>query len=453
MPSVATEPASEEDVTRQISSPLLGATAAAPAASDAASQLPPLPGVLRNTLAVVRMCKTASESIVRLLDQVRGWGEGGAGGCYVHCTRGRVGAGAAHSTHARVRAHVPQALDFEKIDQGKLELELAPVSLVDVLRDVVDQLGVRAKSNRVKLRLLLDGFSPASPVWASLDHHRLVQAVLNLGTNAVKFVRHDGAGVVLLRVSIKPAGLDASAAMPASTPTYSAAAQSTPKAGDDDDAGDGPEASSSGPAIELVSSAPTLAGAAPELIVTSGAGAMPTAGAPIGQREIVIAVVDNGVGMEKANLDKLFTPFVQVRGGGVSEWQLRRLLRRSALQPQLFVAARLIRQPLASRWLWCTLRGRSPPRCPRGASRCFETHPVSDTPKRTAARAGHLAVAVAHAFPRCPIVDQTTPASRTARRLLRMRPRSTACVRMRVCVPLRSSTRASCKAARARGWG
>jgi len=151
-----------------------------------------------------------------------------------------------------------QALDLEKIDSGKFTVEPDWVEARLVFRDVMDQLSVRAKSNHVRLFLDLSGMGSASSrdaagagavdVMGWLDRHRLVQAILNLGTNAVKFTPHDGSGRVVI-----------------------------------------------GGAITALPS-PVEVG-----------GCVGTA-----SHQLVMRVADNGVGMSADNLAKLFQPFVQV---------------------------------------------------------------------------------------------------------------------------------------------
>jgi two-component system sensor histidine kinase/response regulator len=90
-------------------------------------------------------------------------------------------------------------LDFSKIEAGKLELNIAPFNLRDIVEDAVDILAERAHSKG--LELICD--IPAEIETAVRgDGQRLRQVVINLISNAVKFtergeikitVRHTGA--------------------------------------------------------------------------------------------------------------------------------------------------------------------------------------------------------------------------------------------------------------------
>jgi signal transduction histidine kinase/ActR/RegA family two-component response regulator len=86
-------------------------------------------------------------------------------------------------------------LDLSKIEAGKLELDVAPFDL----RDLVDQVGVMwsetARDKGLALNLEID---PATPEWVLGDVARVRQILLNLISNALKFT---DAGAVTVRVS------------------------------------------------------------------------------------------------------------------------------------------------------------------------------------------------------------------------------------------------------------
>ncbi|WP_236632283.1 ATP-binding protein [Caulobacter sp. BP25] len=89
-------------------------------------------------------------------------------------------------------------LDLSKIEAGKLELDISPFDL----RDLVDQTGVMwsetAREKGLELRLEID---PATPAWVIGDVARVRQILLNLISNALKFTDE---GAVTVRVA--PAG-------------------------------------------------------------------------------------------------------------------------------------------------------------------------------------------------------------------------------------------------------
>ena len=85
-------------------------------------------------------------------------------------------------------------LDFSKIEAGKLEMESVAFNLGSVLEQLAILVGLRADEKG--LELLFD-FSPALPLALIGDPLRLLQVLVNLGNNAVKFTAK---GEVILRV-------------------------------------------------------------------------------------------------------------------------------------------------------------------------------------------------------------------------------------------------------------
>ena len=104
----------------------------------------------------------------------------------------------AHAAAQSLLAIINDILDFSKIEAGKLEVEAIPFALDTVLDNVVDVLGMRAE--QAGLELLLD-LSPRLPTALVGDPSRLVQVLLNLGNNAVKFTER---GEVTIAVKGQP---------------------------------------------------------------------------------------------------------------------------------------------------------------------------------------------------------------------------------------------------------
>jgi signal transduction histidine kinase/ActR/RegA family two-component response regulator len=93
-----------------------------------------------------------------------------------------------------------EILDLAKVESGKLELRLAPVSLRTQLEEV-ERL-FRARAAGKGLRLLLGSF-PEDPLVVSADELRLRQILANLVSNAIKFTDH---GDVTLGLSFEARG-------------------------------------------------------------------------------------------------------------------------------------------------------------------------------------------------------------------------------------------------------
>ena len=86
-------------------------------------------------------------------------------------------------------------LDLSKIEAGKFELDETGVQIQDVVQSVITILADKAQSKQLRLDSHVDSF-PAN-LWG--DQTRLVQALLNLATNAVKFTE---SGFVSVRATL-----------------------------------------------------------------------------------------------------------------------------------------------------------------------------------------------------------------------------------------------------------
>jgi PAS domain S-box-containing protein len=84
-------------------------------------------------------------------------------------------------------------LDVARITHGKVELETAPLELVDLVRQVVEDRRHQFREHRLELRL------PEGQLWTQADRVRFVQIIDNLLSNALKFTPPGGRVSVVLR--------------------------------------------------------------------------------------------------------------------------------------------------------------------------------------------------------------------------------------------------------------
>ena len=105
-----------------------------------------------------------------------------------------------HQSGSALLGLINDILDFSKIEAGKLELDIAPFSLRDVVEDAVDILAEKAHGKG--LELLCD--IPADVETAVFgDGQRLRQIIINLVGNAVKFTERGE-----VRVTVRHSALD-----------------------------------------------------------------------------------------------------------------------------------------------------------------------------------------------------------------------------------------------------
>lgn len=87
-------------------------------------------------------------------------------------------------------------LDFSKIEAGKLELELQPIRIQDLIGDLVQQHKFKAKERKINLFTQLDVSLPDKVIGDSV---RLYSVLNNLVSNAIKYTDK---GEVLIRVEV-----------------------------------------------------------------------------------------------------------------------------------------------------------------------------------------------------------------------------------------------------------
>jgi signal transduction histidine kinase len=98
-----------------------------------------------------------------------------------------------HSSGAHLLQIINEILDLSKIEAGKLELELGPVSIADVVAACCRLVAERTAEAGLAIEVAL---APDLPM-LNADEHKLKQVVLNLLSNAVKFTPSGG----LIKVS------------------------------------------------------------------------------------------------------------------------------------------------------------------------------------------------------------------------------------------------------------
>ncbi len=81
---------------------------------------------------------------------------------------------------------INEVLDFSKIENGKIELESIPFSLIDCVEKALQPVEIRAREKGIDLEWFISGNLPA---WLVGDPTRLRQVLINLLGNGVKFTQ------------------------------------------------------------------------------------------------------------------------------------------------------------------------------------------------------------------------------------------------------------------------
>lgn len=100
----------------------------------------------------------------------------------------------------RLNALVEQLLDVARLESGRLPFRIAEADLAEVVREAVEMHAPVAEDRGVRI-----DFGPAGPLKVEADAQRLMQVMVNLLANAVKFTPQGG------RVLVKAASVDGEA--------------------------------------------------------------------------------------------------------------------------------------------------------------------------------------------------------------------------------------------------
>lgn len=88
----------------------------------------------------------------------------------------------------RLMRMINDLLDLSKIEAGRVELRLVPVSISELVNDVTESLEQIARNKALTMEVLHIGMSPT----LEADHDRLTQILTNLVGNAIKFTPRGG---------------------------------------------------------------------------------------------------------------------------------------------------------------------------------------------------------------------------------------------------------------------
>ncbi len=88
-------------------------------------------------------------------------------------------------------------LDFSKIEAGKLEMEDIHFNLDDMMRNLLNLVGLKAEEKRIELLFDIDDQVPVALIG---DPFRLCQILTNLVTNAIKFTEQGGEVLVVIHL-------------------------------------------------------------------------------------------------------------------------------------------------------------------------------------------------------------------------------------------------------------
>lgn len=98
---------------------------------------------------------------------------------------------------ARLTLLINDILDFQKLESGRIQLELKKAEVSELLSEAARHYEVLARGKGLEIRCDCPG-----PAWALMDRNRIMQVVQNLVHNAIKF---SGKGTITLK-AVRSAG-------------------------------------------------------------------------------------------------------------------------------------------------------------------------------------------------------------------------------------------------------
>jgi signal transduction histidine kinase len=99
---------------------------------------------------------------------------------------------------------INDVLNYARVEAGRVEYDLAPVQVKDVLADVLPMIEGQLRAKSLSLETLVPDEADADPVHVWADRDKLGQIVLNLLSNAVKFTPVGGRITVALPATDDP---------------------------------------------------------------------------------------------------------------------------------------------------------------------------------------------------------------------------------------------------------
>jgi signal transduction histidine kinase/DNA-binding response OmpR family regulator len=102
---------------------------------------------------------------------------------------------------------VNDILDYSKLESGKFELEVAPMSIREVIESSFDTISAKAKEKNLDITVFIDSNVPSHII---SDEQRLRQVLTNLLSNAVKFTQSRPGKQGKINISVKARSLDES---------------------------------------------------------------------------------------------------------------------------------------------------------------------------------------------------------------------------------------------------
>ena len=85
--------------------------------------------------------------------------------------------------------------EISKLESGMIEMEMLKIDLVELIKEVMSALEMKAKKNKTTITFVEQ---PTKPIWVMIDKGGINQVLTNLIVNSIKYGREDGETLIKL---------------------------------------------------------------------------------------------------------------------------------------------------------------------------------------------------------------------------------------------------------------
>ncbi len=93
----------------------------------------------------------------------------------------------------RMIALIEDLDEISKLESGMVEMEISKIDLVELIKEVISSLEMKAKENKINI-VFID--QPTKPLWVLADFRGINQALVNLIVNSIKYGKEGGETLV-----------------------------------------------------------------------------------------------------------------------------------------------------------------------------------------------------------------------------------------------------------------
>lgn len=83
--------------------------------------------------------------------------------------------------------------EISKLESGMIEMDIEKIDLVELIKEVIAIMELKAKKNEISISFL---DQPGKPIWVNIDKDGITQVLVNLVVNSIKYGKKDGETII-----------------------------------------------------------------------------------------------------------------------------------------------------------------------------------------------------------------------------------------------------------------